>query len=108
MTTIINKDNENLNQFDEVLNNRLAKIKSVLQSKAKEYAQGPDRYHNFNVAARVLGSSREKALLGMMMKHYVSILDIIDQPGIFSNEIIDEKIGDMINYLILLEGMLLE
>ena len=107
----INKDEDginNLDQFNTVCNRRLSKIKSVLLAKGKEYAKEGDRYHNFNVAARVLGSSREKALLGMMMKHYVSILDIIEKPCSFSDEMIDEKIGDMINYLILLEGMLLE
>jgi len=98
----------NLDQFNTVCNKRLDKIKSVLQAKGKEYVSGSDRYHNFNVAARVLGTSREEALLGMAVKHYVSILDIIEQPGRFSDEMIDEKIGDMINYLILLEGMLLE
>ena len=108
MHTVINKDSKKLNQFDAVVTNRISKIKSVLLAKGKEYAKEGDRYHNFNVAARVLGSSREKALLGMMMKHYVSILDIIDHPCSFSNEMVDEKIGDMINYLILLEGMLLE
>ena len=108
MATIINKDNENLDQFDTVCNERIVKIKKVLLSKSKEYAKGADRYHNFNVAARVGGTSREKALLGMMMKHLVSVLDIIEEPGRFNDEVIDEKIGDMINYLILLEGMLLE
>ena len=105
---IISMNENNLDQFDKVCNKRLEKIKSVLLAKGKEYAKDGDRYHNFNVAARVLGSSREKALLGMMMKHYVSIIDIIDNPCAWSDEIIDEKIGDMINYLILLEGMLLE
>ena len=104
----INMKDQNMEQFDKVCNKRLEKIKSVLLAKGKEYAKGGDRYHNFNTAARVLGTSREKALLGMMMKHYISILDIIDNPCDWSDEAIDEKIGDMINYLILLEGMLLE
>ena len=108
MTTIINKDNENLDQFDTVCRERLDKIQSILLAKGKEYAKEGDRYHNFKVAARVLGTTQEKALLGMMIKHWVSILDIIEEPGNWSDEVIDEKIGDMINYLILLEGMLLE
>ena len=99
---------DNMEQFNTVCAKRLEKIKTILMSKAKEYAQGTNRYQNFDTAARVMGTTREQALLGMMMKHFVSILDIIEKPCNFSDGIIDEKIGDMINYLILLEGMLLE
>jgi hypothetical protein len=47
----------------------------------------------------------------MMAKHWVSVLDIIDKlvtNNYVSGELIDEKIGDSINYLILLEAMLIE
>ena len=99
---------DNREQFDNVCEDRLEKITNILMSKAKEYAQGTNRYQNFDTAARVMGTTREKALLGMMMKHFVSILDIIEAPDNYHDEVVDEKIGDMINYLILLEGMLLE
>lgn len=101
-------ETNNVKQFENVCEDRLEKIANVLVDKAKEYAQGTNRYHNFEVAARSIGTTREKALLGMMLKHWVSVLDIIKNPQNYSNKIVDEKIGDMINYLILLEGMLLE
>ncbi len=94
--------------FDRVIEERCGKIKDVLKSKALEYSSNDDRFHNFNVAARVMNTTPEKALLGMMMKHYVSVLDIIESPDKATGGLIDEKIGDMINYLILLEGLLLE
>lgn len=102
----------NILKFNKVLKERLVKIEKVLSNKAEEYAKGTNRYHNFEIASRILGNSREKALLGMMVKHWVSVLDLIHQssndPLKLKKEIIDEKIGDSINYLILLEGMLME
>lgn len=100
----------NNEKFQEILAKRIEQIQSVLSSKAKEYAIGLDRLHNFNRASQILGISREKALTGMLDKHLVSILDIVDnfidvKP---SFAMIDEKIGDAINYLILLEAMLKE
>ena len=97
-------------QFEAVLQSRLEKIKTVLGTKAKEYSSTNDRYHNFNVAGRMAGTTPEKALKGMMLKHEVSVLDLIEwsesEPTKITEELIDEKIGDNINYLILLEGML--
>jgi len=78
--------------------------------KAEEYATDGDRYHNFNVAGKILGATPERALIGMWMKHLVSVLDLVEwidfRPEKLNEEIINEKIGDAINYLILLEGML--
>jgi len=92
--------------FNEVLNARLKKIKEVLGSKAIEYATD-DRMHNFHVAARIANTTREKALFGMMLKHIVSVLDLIEGRNVTPGSI-NEKIGDTINYLILLEAMLIE
>ena len=92
--------------FDKVVEERIESIRAVLASKEKEYAKGKDRFHNFNMAARMSSTTPEKALKGMMLKHEVSVQDLIDNPGNATTEIINEKIGDNINYLILLEGML--
>jgi hypothetical protein len=95
--------------FDQVLERRIGLIREVLASKRKEYAMGGDRLHNFNRAAAMLGISREKALVGMWSKHIVSILDIVDNFGEDckpTKEMVEEKIGDAINYLVLLEAML--
>lgn len=96
--------------FDVILNRRLTIIKKVLASKAKEYATH-DRFHNFKQAANMDDETPERALKGMWKKHLVSVFDMIDNldRGIVPTEkLIDEKIGDSINYLILLEGLLRE
>lgn len=96
--------------FDRIVEARVMKISEVLASKAKEYAK-EDRLHNFKAAARRMNCTPERALLGMMEKHAVSIMDIVDDldQGITPTvSLLQEKIGDHINYLILLEALLLE
>ena len=105
-------------EFETILKNRITKIENVLRFKAKEYAT-EDRLHNFKKAAEILGCIPEKALLGMKTKHDVSVLDIVDDidknvserfgnPKYLSVNLIEEKIGDSINYLILLEALIKE
>lgn len=100
--------------FDRLLDARLAKTRAVLASKAGEYASDRDRLHNFKAAGRIRNRTPVEALAGMWVKHLVSIEDLIDdvnrgdlsrlkKPGF-----LDEKIGDAINYLFLLEALLTE
>lgn len=98
-------------QFDEVVERALTRSMEVLVHKAKEYAMGGDRLHNFNRGAQIAGSSRERVLKGFMLKHLISVFDIIDNidKGIIpSREFIDEKVGDSINYMLLLEASLVD
>jgi hypothetical protein len=90
--------------FDKLVEHRIELIRSVLKSKATEYATLGDRLHNFNRAADMLGVTKEKALVGMWTKHIVSILDIVDSGATPRQGMLEEKIGDAINYLILLEA----
>lgn len=100
-------------KFDEILDRRLELIRSILSRKRVEYApDSGDRLHNFKRAADMLGCSRERALVGMLAKHLISVLDMVDSLDcdcVFpSVELIEEKIGDSINYFILLEAMMKE
>ena len=92
--------------FDEMVVERCNKIKNTLTSKAAEYAFNNDRLHNFKVAGQLADTSPEQALWGMAMKHLVSVTDLINGNLENSRKIVDEKLGDMINYLILLEAVL--
>lgn len=97
-------------QFEEVINNRIETCKSVLCSKSEEYATD-DRLHNFKVAGKLQKCTAVKALGGMMAKHTVSVYDLIDdyeQGETISQEMWTEKIGDSINYLLLLTALLEE
>lgn len=99
----------NHEDFERMLEYRIVKIAKVLKNKSIEYAPGSDRFHNFRVAARMDDETPERSLKGMWKKHLVAVFDIIDELdyGKYpTEETIDEKIGDSINYLILLEGLL--
>lgn len=96
----------NNSNFESVLNFRLEQIQKVLGEKAKEYVRNNDRLYNFNVAARVENKAREEVIWGMALKHYVSVIGIIEDcsnDNLPDIELVNEKIGDLINYLILLE-----
>lgn len=97
----------NTTQFNEILDARLTAIKSTLGNKAKEYAIG-DRLYNFKRAAEIARVTPQRALLGMIMKHIVSVIDLVEGSVPNKRATIDEKIGDTINYLILLEAIFAE
>jgi hypothetical protein len=97
----------NSKRFKEVLQRRLELTSKVLDFKGQEYSSADNKLHNFEKAARISGQTREQALKGMLLKHEVSISDIIEktsQGEYPSQAVIDEKIGDIINYYILLEA----
>jgi hypothetical protein len=98
----------NIKDFESLLESRITKTKDILSSKSKEYSSGGDKLYNFRRAAEILRCSPQKALLGMLMKHLVSVIDLIEGNTPLSYYLINEKIGDSINYLILLEAILTE
>lgn len=96
-------------EFDEVVKRAIDRSLNVLVYKAQEYAREDDRLHNFNRGAEIAGETREKVLKGFFLKHLVSVFDIIDdieKGKIPSRAYVDEKLGDSINYLLLLEASL--
>ena len=94
--------------FDKIIENRIEEIQSTLIKKGKEYASNADRLYNFKRAAEIGRTTPEKALQGMRLKHSVSVLDLIEGRLPLTKELIEEKLGDEINYLILLEAVLKE
>ena len=96
--------------FDVIVERRVEKTREILGKKAEEYARG-DRLSNFKKAAAAMGCTPEKALVGMWMKHVISIIDLVndlEMEVVAAEEMWDEKIGDAINYLVLLEGLVKE
>jgi len=100
----------NNQEFSDLMETRFERTRAVLAKKASEYARG-DRLSNFKRAAAAMGCTPERACLGMLMKHLISIIDMVndvDQGGGHILPMWDEKLGDAINYLILLEGLVTE
>ena len=94
-------------EFDRIFEETVEKSRSVLASKSKEYST-EDKLHNFKVSAATRGVSNRDALAGMMVKHTTSIYDLLRAEECADLELWDEKIGDHINYLILLRAMVIE
>lgn len=96
-------------EFETIVAERCDKIRETIAVKAKEYVRGDDRLHNFNRGAEITGQTRERVLHGFMLKHFISYLDILDDldKGVVApDEVIDSKIGDIVNYFIILEASL--
>lgn len=102
----------NSDQFEMIFEETVAKMRKVLVEKAKEYADDGDRLHNFNVAAHLVGgnSTPELACWEFLVKHLVSIRDAVTGENVhdFPPEFWDEKIGDALNYFVLLRAILHE
>lgn len=99
--------------FAALLDRRIEHIRSTLIRKASEYASNTDRLHNFKAAAAMLRTTPASALIGFLAKHLVSIFDLVEEQrqGVVRQDLdimVDEKIGDAINYLILLEAVMKE
>lgn len=98
-------------QFKVYLDEMLEHCLGLLVSKNKEYARNGDKIWNFRRAAQIENTVPEKALRGMMTKHVVSVYDMIDDLAIGVKHPVEkwrEKLGDFINYLILVWALVRE
>lgn len=102
----------NSEEFKTIVEGCIANINGVLQKKSREYSSKDDKLHNFEQAKKIMRcNTKEYALWGMFAKHLVSITDMVEKYekyGILPDEnIVEEKIGDSINYHILLKACFL-
>lgn len=95
-------------RFKALLDRRIDAIRSILIAKAGEYATDADRLHNFKAGASISGRTLSQVCAGYALKHIVSVLEMAEGKRPVSRAIIDEKIGDAINYLFLIEALLTE
>lgn len=100
----------NRSDFDDYVKERLEEIVNLSCGKGKEYAKEESAFNNLEKGAKMDSISPEKCLWDYMRKHLVSIKDIIDEineEGKTSKDFgkVKEKCGDVILYMILLEGI---
>ena len=91
--------------FNKLVEIKLEKIKQVLVNKTAEYNLDTDRLSVFKQAGNLQNITPEKALLGMLTKHIISIYDMVNSGDLYTLEKWDEKCIDAINYLLLLLGL---
>jgi len=80
----------------------------VLLGKNAEYAPGEDKLENFKVGARISGKKPQEVLWMYALKHLASVMDLVDGKLTYTPELAQEKLGDLRNYLVLLEALMLE
>lgn len=103
-------DAEQLNSY---ITYRITNILDILKAKGEIYTKD-NRFENFNKASDILQQEPEQILIEFMTKHLVWLLDYVKNlmpmstPTEKEEEEIDEKIGDIINYLLILNAMLHE
>ena len=104
----------NTKQFNIIVKNFYARSLGVLIAKGQGYTEdkNADRLDHFKRAAAIDGETPEQAAKGMWKKHLVSILDIIKMtetcPKKITEDLIEEKLGDSVNYHGILYALLIE
>jgi hypothetical protein len=92
------------NHLEKIIENGCNDLRDRLGSKNAEYASPEDVYHNFEEAAKMIpNGTKQIALWNFMVKHLVSLQDIIFKQE--NEDLIPEKCGDIRAYITLLEGM---
>ena len=98
-------------KFMELLEERFNKTRETYSTKMIEYANVNDVFESFKKGVGFsFHDTPEGVAWEYACKHFESIKSIISKlpDEIPSDELVDEKIGDAINYLIILEGLIKE
>jgi hypothetical protein len=95
-------------EFAGILEEQLSRVSAILGVKTDEYATPKDQLHNIRQAALLKEESLPEAVIGMMVKHTVSIFAMVKSGKPFPVEKWDEKITDHIIWLVLLKASLTE
>lgn len=98
---------------EDVVQRRIKLIQDVLQTKNEEYAGQEDVFKAFTESLPLSFHDTKQAVAWeFMVKHLQSIKLIIEERAktgkLPDEKLLEEKIGDAINYLILIEGMFKE
>ena len=93
-------------EFNKIVESQLDRISKVLVKKAVEYNLDDDRLSVFKHGAGISEETPEQVLYGFMLKHIISVTDMINSKDTYTEELWNEKITDICNYLILLQGLL--
>ena len=95
-----------IKDFNKLVETQCERIKATLTMKQSEYNFSGDRFDSFKKAALLENTTPERVLEGYLTKHIISLYDMLNSEEKFSKERWEEKLGDSINYLVLLRGLL--
>ena len=100
-----------IQKFKKLLESRFDKTRETYSTKMTEYANIMDVLKSFREGVGFsFHDTPEGVAWEYACKHFESIKSIISKlPGeVPTDELLEEKIGDAINYLIILEGLIKE
>lgn len=95
-------------QLQEIQGRRFDMCNKTAVAKNKEYAPGKNALQNFYDQGEIEGCNPIVALRGNLTKHIASLMDMINGKVQITQKLIDEKHGDIIVYLNLLEALYTE
>ena len=106
----------NTEEFREHQKKFMGSLLERARDKQREYADDDNPFYNFEDAVGItLDKERESAAWGMCAKQIQSIKNIVrtleargKSDETLTQELLDEKVGDVIVYMTLLHGMLTE
>lgn len=101
----------NARHFEEYSKGLLERCWNVLFSKSKEYASDVDRLANFKQPVSMMDSNPAEVCLWYDMKHVASLSKIVREikdGQLPTQEMLEEKIGDYLNYGLLLYACIME
>mgnify|MGYP001031495371 CR=1 FL=1 len=95
-------------EFNKSIEEQIKRIEDSLVKKNKEYADSQPPLHNFHESAKASRTTPIVSAYMFMIKHFTSITDMIQSSKDYPMELWKEKLGDMKNYLILIECLVEE
>jgi len=91
--------------LSDVATMRIEKTNKTLLRKREEYAEDESPFHNFYSGAVMLAEKPIFVAWAYATKHFVSIQDMAEGRKEISKELIDEKFGDAVCYLLIIMSM---
>lgn len=79
-----------------------------MRNKSNDYAEGGDAFLNFKTAAQIAGISPEQTLLTLLGMKMSRLTQLISKGKKARNESVEDTMLDIINYVVLLRGMMKE
>lgn len=98
----------NAQEFEKVVEETIVSIRKLLEVKGGEYAGTEDRLSNFKRGAASTGCTPLQVAFIYAAKHWDSIASYTRNPNRPSSEPIEGRLDDLINYCLLIKGIIRE
>lgn len=95
-------------EFEDIINNRYSHNLDTMTAKGKVYSRQQDRLSNFKDTGAMNQVTPQDALWGMVSKHIIATKDMVKSGETPTEKWIAEYLGDIHNYLYLLEAIWFE